>query len=86
VVVRLSKREEMTSCGIVLPDTAGEKRQEGTVVAVGRGRLNDGGRRVVPEVKAGDTVLYATHAGIEVTVAGEDLRTLRAVDAVVVFT
>lgn len=65
VVVRAALREEVTRSGIVLPDTAKEKPQEGQVVAVGPGRLADDGRRLPPEVKEGDTVIYARYAGSE---------------------
>jgi chaperonin GroES len=84
VVVRASEREEMTVSGIVLPDTAREKPQEGTVVAVGPGRLNEQGKRVALEVKAGDTVLYAKYAGTEVKIEGEDLLILKETDVLAV--
>jgi chaperonin GroES len=80
VVVRANEREEMTLSGIVLPDTAKEKPQEGTIVAVGPGRLNEKGERVKPEVKAGDTVLYAKYAGTEVKIDGEELLILKETD------
>ena len=80
VVVRANEREEMTVSGIVLPDTAREKPQEGTVVAIGPGRLDEQGRRVALEVKTGDTVLYARYAGTEVKIDGEDLLILRESD------
>jgi chaperonin GroES len=84
VVVRANEREEMTVSGIVLPDTAKEKPQAGTVVAVGRGRLTEQGERVAPEVKAGDTVMYARYAGIEVKVHGADLLILKDADVLAV--
>jgi chaperonin GroES len=84
VVVRADEREEVTLSGIVLPDTAKEKPQEGTVVAVGPGRLNDKGERVKPEVKAGDTVLYARYAGTEVKIAGEELLILKESDVLAI--
>ena len=80
VVVKANEREEMTVSGIVLPDTAKEKPQEGTIVAVGPGRLNEKGDRVKPEVKAGDTVLYAKYAGTEVKIDGEELLILKETD------
>src|SRR3954451_16070899 len=73
VVIRANEREEMTISGIVLPDTAKEKPQEGTIIAVGPGRLSDKGDRVKPEVKTGDVVLYAKYAGTEVKIEGEEL-------------
>ncbi|HEV8633134.1 MAG TPA: co-chaperone GroES [Chloroflexota bacterium] len=80
VVVRANEREEVTLSGIVLPDTAKEKPQEGTVLAVGPGRLNDKGERVKPEVKTGDTVLYAKYAGTEVKIDGDELLILKESD------
>jgi chaperonin GroES len=66
VVVQPTQREETTKSGIVLPDTAKEKPQEGVVVAVGSGRVTEDGDRVKPEVKEGEKVLYAKYAGTEV--------------------
>jgi chaperonin GroES len=65
VVVKPLAREEMTKSGIVLPDTAKEKPQQGEVVAVGPGRTLDSGEKVTVELKAGDTVLFAKYAGTE---------------------
>jgi chaperonin GroES len=73
VVVRTSAREEMTKSGIVIPDTAKEKPQEGTILAAGPGRVLDDGKREVMDVKAGDKVLYAKYAGTEFKLEGEDL-------------
>ena len=84
LVVRPNEREEMTVSGIVLPDTAKEKPQEGTVVAVGPGRLNEQGKRVALEVKNGDTVLYAKYAGTEVKIGGEDLLILKETDVLAI--
>ena len=66
VVVRALAKEEVTKSGIVLPDTAKEKPQEGKVVAVGPGRVAEDGKRVPMEVKEGDTVIFAKYAGSEV--------------------
>jgi chaperonin GroES len=84
VVVRADEREEVTLSGIVLPDTAKEKPQEGTVVAVGPGRLNEKGERVKPEVKVGDVVLYARYAGTEVKIEGEELLILKESDVLAI--
>ena len=84
LVVRPNEREEMTVSGIVLPDTAKEKPQEGTVIAVGPGRLDDKGARVKPEVKNGDTVLYAKYAGTEVKIDGEELLILKESDVLAI--
>ena len=73
VVVQPTAREEMTKSGIVLPDTAKEKPQEGTVIAAGPGRILDDGKREAMDVKKGDKVLYAKYAGTEFKVEGEEL-------------
>jgi chaperonin GroES len=73
VVVQPSAREEMTKSGIVIPDTAKEKPQEGTILAAGPGRVLDDGKREAMDVKAGDKVLYAKYAGTEFKLDGEDL-------------
>src|SRR3954454_15119552 len=65
LVVRPSGREETTKSGIVIPDTAKEKPQRGTVIAVGQGRRDDDGNRVAMDVAVGDTVLFAKYAGTE---------------------
>ncbi len=80
VVVRPSAREEVTRSGIVIPDTAKEKPQEGSVIAVGTGKLNDNGERVPLEVKEGDRVLFAKYGGTEFKLDGEDLLVLRETD------
>jgi chaperonin GroES len=73
VVVQPSAREEMTKSGIVIPDTAKEKPQEGTVIAAGPGRILDDGKRESMDVRKGDKVLYAKYAGTEFKIDGEDL-------------
>jgi len=73
VVIRPTPREEMTKSGIVLPDTAKEKPQEGSILAVGPGRILDDGKREQMDVKKGDKVLYAKYAGTEFKVEGEEL-------------
>ena len=73
VVVRPTPREEMTKSGIVLPDTAKEKPQEGTVLAAGPGRILDDGKRESMDVKEGQKVLYAKYAGTEFKVDDEEL-------------
>jgi|APFre7841882630_1041343.scaffolds.fasta_scaffold22281_2 chaperonin GroES len=73
VVIQPTPREEMTKSGIVLPDTAKEKPQEGTIIAVGPGRILEDGSREAMDVKKGDKVLYAKYAGTEFKVDGEDL-------------
>lgn len=72
VLVRPRVREEKTSGGIILPDTAKEKPQEGIVVAVGPGRIGGEGKRLAMTVKAEQTVLYAKYAGTEISIEGVD--------------
>ena len=73
VVVQPSAREEMTKSGIVIPDTAKEKPQEGRILAVGPGRILDDGKREQMDLKKGDKVLYAKYAGSEFKLEGEEL-------------
>jgi chaperonin GroES len=73
VVVKPTTREEMTKSGIVLPDTAKEKPQEGTILAVGPGRILDDGKREQIDVKEGQKVLYAKYAGTEFKIEEEEL-------------
>ncbi len=73
VVIQPTPREEMTKSGIVLPDTAKEKPQEGKIIAAGPGRLTEEGTREPMDVKEGDTVLYAKYAGTEFKIEGEEL-------------
>jgi len=72
VVVEPGPEEEVSSGGIVLPDTAKKKPQEGKVLAVGPGRLLDNGKRVPVAVKEGDTVIYSKYGGTEIKVKGKD--------------
>ena len=80
VVVKPAQKEETTSFGIVIPDTAKEKPQEGEVIAVGKGKLLDNGKRSELEVKAGDRVLFAKYGGTEFKLDGQDLLVLRESD------
>ena len=80
VVVRPTPKEEVTKGGIVLPDTVKEKPQEGKVIAVGPGRLTDEGKRIVMDVKVGDTVIYAKYGGTEIKEDDEELIILRESD------
>ena len=81
IVVKPNEGEETTSSGLVIPDTAKEKPQEGTVVAAGPGRWNDDGTgRVALDVKVGDTVIYSKYGGTEVKVGGEEYLILRESD------
>ena len=80
VVVKPAAREEVTKSGIVIPDTAKEKPQEGTVVAVGSGRLLESGERVALDVHEGDRVLFAKYGGTEFKLEGEELLVLKEND------
>jgi chaperonin GroES len=86
VIVKAKPKEEMTRSGIVLPDTASEKPQEGEVLSVGPGRMLDNGKRVEMEVKAGDTVLYAKYAGTEIKLDGDEYLVIRESDLLAVVT
>ncbi len=79
VVVRRIDAEEKTKGGIIIPDTAKEKPQEGEVIAVGPGRFEDG-KRVPLDVKVGDTVVYSKYGGTEIKLGGEDYLILSARD------
>jgi chaperonin GroES len=72
VVITPLKQEEMTASGLVIPDTVKEKPQQGEVVAVGPGRLDDNGKRVPLDVNAGDRILYAKYTGTEIKLDGDD--------------
>jgi len=80
VVVKPIEREEVTKGGIVLPDTAKEKPQEGKVMAVGPGRLSEDGKRIAMDIKVGDVVLYVKYGGTEVKIDDEELIILRESD------
>lgn len=80
VVIKPSPTEEITKGGIIVPDTAKEKPVIGEVVAVGPGKIADDGKKIVPEVKAGDKVLYGKYSGTEVTVEGEEYLIMREAD------
>ena len=73
VVIKPSAREETTKSGIVLPDTAKEKPQEGSIIAAGPGKVLDDGTREAMDVKVGDKVLYAKYAGTEFKLDGDDV-------------
>ncbi|GBD11376.1 10 kDa chaperonin [bacterium HR23] len=80
VVVRPIEREEVTKSGIVLPETAKEKPQEGEVIAVGPGRLTDDGKRIPMELAVGDRVLFAKYAGTEFKEDGVEYLIIRESD------
>ena len=80
VVVKPIEREEVTKGGIVLPDTAREKPQEGEVLAVGPGRLSEDGKRIAMDIKVGDIVIYSKYGGTEYKIEDEELVILRESD------
>ncbi len=80
VVVKPIERERVSKGGIVLPDTAKEKPQEGEVVAVGEGRLSEDGKRIPMDVKVGDIVIYAKYGGTEIKIEDEEFMILRESD------
>ena len=86
VVVKPSEREETTRGGIVLPDTAKEKPQRGTVIAAGQGRRDEDGDRIPMDVKVGDEVLFAKYAGTEFKLEDEDLLILSEKDILAIVT
>ena len=86
VVVKPLEREEVTKSGIVLPDTAKEKPQQGEVLAVGPGRVLDTGERVTPDVKQGERVLFAKYSGTEFKLEQQELLILRESDIMAIVT
>ena len=80
IIVKRLESEEKTKGGIIIPDSAKEKPMEGQVVAVGKGKLNDNGDRVAPDVKAGDIVLFSKYAGTEVKIDSEEHLIMREDD------
>ncbi|MTD14341.1 co-chaperone GroES [Nakamurella sp. YIM 132087] len=80
ILVQANEAETTTASGIVIPDTAKEKPQEGTVLAVGPGRVDDNGNRVPLDVAEGDVVIYSKYGGTEVKYSGQDYLILSARD------
>jgi len=80
LVVKPIEKEEVTRSGLVLPDTAKEKPQEGKVLAAGPGRMSEDGKRIPMDVKTGDIVIYSKYGGTEIKVEGEELMILRESD------
>jgi len=86
VVVKPSQAEEKTKGGIVLPDTAKDKPQEGEVIAVGTGKVLDNGTKLPLEVKVGDKVVYSKYSGSEIKIDGEDYLIIRESDVLAIKT
>ncbi|MGN8647983.1 co-chaperone GroES [Gracilibacillus sp. HCP3S3_G5_1] len=84
VIIELVEQEEKTASGIVLPDSAKEKPQEGKVVAVGSGRVTDNGEKVALEVEEGSTIIFSKFAGTEVKYEGKEYLILRESDILAV--
>jgi chaperonin GroES len=80
IVVRPAEPEEVTKGGIILPDTAKEKPQQGEVLAVGTGKYDENGKLIPMAVKVGDKVLYGKYSGTEIAIDGEDLLIMRESD------
>ena len=80
VLVKRIKEEDRTKGGIIIPDTAKEKPQEGKVVAVGKGKVNDDGNLIPTEVKAGNKILFGKYSGSEVNIEGEEHLIMREED------
>jgi len=80
ILVKRIKEEEKTKGGIIIPDTAKEKPQEGKVVAVGKGKYDDSGKLIPLEVKAGDKILFGKYSGSEIKLEGEEHLILREDD------
>ena len=86
VVVKPSEQEEQTKSGIFLPETAKEKPQQGTIIAVGPGVRNDSGDRVAMDVEEGNTVLYAKYAGTSIKLDGDEYLILKESDVLAIVT
>ena len=84
ILVQANEAETTTASGLVIPDTAKEKPQEGTVLAVGPGRFDDQGKRIPIDVNVGDTVIYSKYGGTEVKYVGEEYLILSARDVLAV--
>lgn len=84
IVIRQVEAEQTTASGLVIPDTAKEKPQEGEVIAVGPGRVDDNGNRIPVDVKVGDVVIYSRYGGTEVKYDGQEFQILSSRDVLAV--
>ena len=80
IIVKRLESEQKTKGGIIIPDSAQEKPMEGKVISVGKGKLNDDGKRIAPDVKSGDIVLFGKYAGTEVKIDSEEHLIMREDD------
>jgi chaperonin GroES len=80
VIVKRIAEEEKTKGGIIIPDSAKEKPQEGKIVAVGKGKMNDDGKLIPPQVKVGDRILFGKYSGSEIKLNGEEHLIMREED------
>jgi chaperonin GroES len=80
ILVKRVEQESMTKGGIIIPDSAKEKPAEGKVVAVGNGKMGEDGKRITPDIKAGDRILFGKYAGTEVKIDGEEHLIMREDD------
>jgi chaperonin GroES len=80
ILVKRVEQESMTKGGIIIPDSAKEKPAEGKVVAVGNGKMGEDGKRITPDIKAGDRILFGKYAGTEVKIEGEEHLIMREDD------
>jgi chaperonin GroES len=80
ILVKRVEQESMTKGGIIIPDSAKEKPAEGKVVAVGNGKMGEDGKRISPDIKAGDRILFGKYAGTEVKIDGEEHLIMREDD------
>ena len=84
IVIRQVEAEQTTASGLVIPDTAKEKPQEGEVIAVGPGRVDDNGNHIPVDVKVGDVVIYSRYGGTEVKYDGQEFQILSSRDVLAV--
>ena len=84
VLIEALDAQETLKSGIIIPDTAKERPQEGRVIAVGPGRVSEEGKRIAPEVKKGDAILYGKYSGAEVKIEGKDYLILRETEILAV--
>ena len=86
IVKRAEEAEQKSAAGIIIPDTAKEKPQRGTVIAAGEGKKDDNGKRIAMDVKAGDEVLFGKYSGTEVKIDGEEFLIMHETDILGVIT